>query len=118
MGHMARKAKNLDITSTFSFKKDNSGHSLKSRYTVARRRLSANGFDKARNPRNKCGLPVARCSSYTDIVPMDSVSDEHTLSQFKRPVKQITDVVSLSRFEKSVVRAELVDFLEVNHSLR
>ncbi len=50
--------------------------------------------------------------------PMNSVSDERPVRRFKRPVKQITDAVSLARFEKSVVRSEIISFLEVKHPIQ
>ena len=50
--------------------------------------------------------------------PMNSVSDERPVRRFKRPVKQITDAVSLARFEKSVVRSEIIGFLEVKHPIQ
>jgi len=44
---------------------------------------------------------------------MNSVPDERPVRRFKRPVKQITDAVSLERFEKSIVRSEIIGFLEL-----
>lgn len=38
---------------------------------------------------------------------------DNTLNIFKQPVRQITDLATLERFEKSFVRRELLEFLQV-----